>query len=253
MKLLKSTGCVSVMILFVCSQALLGVPTFQVYIDGGVADTRGSDEDTWFTRSSSFDLTVVGAFGKKTDSLSEVTLVLSVPQGESGTIDIIDSGGTELFPMKTTTSTPHGNNPNGDADVDLLSNVSSNDGYTTKSALPDNFNNHYPFQNDVSDFLLYSIGDFSNNGGIHNYNADDGTITAEGNGQEKLFNVSITGFSWVHFDAYGYEDKTSGSDSWQINPPSHDSTYYYIPAPSTILLGGIGVAFVGWLRRRRTF
>jgi len=247
MKLRGKKACAFVMIIFLCNQALLGVPTFQVYIDGGTADDVGLDHDTWFTYSSPFDLIVVGAFGPKTASLTEGTLVLSVPQGESGTIDI--SGGAML--LTATTSTPYGNNPNGNADVDLLSDVSGNDGYLTKGALPSNFNNHYPFQNTVSDFLLYSIDDFSNIGGIHNYNADDGTISAEGSGEEKVFNVSITGFSRVHFDVYGYESKTKGQSSWQINPGSHDSTYL-IPAPSTLVLGLIGVGLVNRLRRRRT-
>ena len=129
-------------------------------------------------------------------------------------VNIIDSASIAVPLMTTTTSTPHGNNPNGNANVDLLSVPAGNDGYTTKSALPSNFNNHYPFKGDVSDFLLYSIGSFSNAGGIHNYNADNGNITDEGSGQEKKYNVSITGFSRVHFDAYGYETKKNGTGSW---------------------------------------
>lgn len=238
-----------VMIMFLCNQVLLGVPTFQAYIDGGTADDIGLDHDTWFTNNSTFNLIVVGAFGPKTASLSEVTLVLSVPQEEIGTVNISGGGGATL--LTTTTSTPYGNNPNGNADVDLLSDVSGSDGYLTKGALPSSFNNHYPFQNTVSDFLLYSIDDFSNIGGIHNYNADDGTISAEGDGEEKMFNVEITDFSRVHFDVYGYESKTNGKSSWQINPASHDSTYL-IPAPGALMLSSIGIGFVGWLRRRRT-
>jgi len=247
MKLIGKEVWASVMIIFLCNQVLLGVPTFQTYIDGGTADDIGLDHDTWFTSNSTFDLIVVGAFGPKTDSLSEVTLVLSVPQGQSGTVNI--SGGATL--LTVITNTPYGNNPNGNANVNLLSDVSGNDGYLTKGALPSNFNNHYPFQNTVSDFLLYSIDDFSNIEGIHNYNADDGTISAEGSGEEKEFEVSITGFSSVHFDVYGFESKTKGQSSWQINPGSHDSTYL-IPAPGALMLSCIGLGMVDWLRRRRT-
>jgi hypothetical protein len=227
--------------------ACFAVPTFQVYIDGATANTIGSDEQTWFTFNDSFDLIVVGAYGSKTSSLSEVTLAISVPQGEQGTITF-NTGVATL--LKVTTATPYGNNPNGDANVDLLSDITGNDGYTDKSILPDNFDNHYPFKNDVSDFLLYDIGDFSNVGDVNNYNASSGTISLEGSGEEKKFSVSIIGFSRVHFDAYGYESKSKGQSSWQINPGSHDSTYL-VPAPGAILLGGIGVTLIGWLRRRK--
>jgi len=258
MKMLKISSGLLLVISLLFSQPVLAVPTLQTYIVGGTAGTLGPDEDTWFTGTSPFSLIVAGAYGPNTKSLTEVTLLLSVPQGQTGTITI--AGGDVGATLLTTRREIDGTglyNPETNADIDLLTNAAGIDGYTSKNFLPAGTkdNNHYPFKEGVSYFLIYGIGDFHNNGTIHNYNAENGSITPEGNGEEKTFTVSVGGFTWAHFDAYGYETNQLGNknfvSTWEINPGSHDSTYI-IPAPGAILLGGIGVALVGWLRRRRT-
>jgi len=251
------------------SQSLFAIATFQVYSPDGTAGTWGNDEDTWLVTSTTFDLVVVGSYqvapggqGQSyTDNLTEVTLLVSVPQGQTGTISISD-GATLLYTM---TAVPDGYfNPNADADIDLLTNeggnVSGFDGYMTKTFLPDDLtlnNEHYPFKANMSDFLLYGIGSLDDVGPIHNYNTQDGStdIVPNSLGEERTFTVSVSGFDWVHFDVYGYETFVDGAPpqfhtTWDINPGSADVTW--IPAPGAILLGGIGVALVGWLRRRRT-
>ncbi len=69
-------------------------------------------------------------------------------------------------------------NPTADTDKDVLTNVDGLDGYDDKDFLPDDtsFNNHYPFQDSVSDFLIYSLGDFDKLYEVSDYNADDGSI-----------------------------------------------------------------------------
>jgi len=251
-------GVLAGMLLSACAFA---VPTLQVYINGATAGTIGGDEDTWVTGSSSFDLVLVGAYGPKTTSIQYATLVASVPQGQTGAITI--NGATLL----TSTGTNGPGNPAANADIDVLTNVSGIDGYSTKSFPPDTFNNHNPFQNDVSDFVLYDVGSFSKSTDVHDYDADSGNISLSNTlGQEKTFAVTVSGFDSVHFDMYAYETDLVGNSSkkvkttfvdtwsWDINPGSHDAAFIpgtpVVPAPGAMLLTSIGVVVVGWLRKR---
>lgn len=248
MKPSNLAGWLILSIVLAISHAALAVPTFQTYIEGATAGTAGLDQDSWFINHSPFNLIVVGAYGSNTNSLTNVTLVLSVPKGQTGTISITGGDGVTLMTSKT--PAPGTYNPKANANIDLLTNVAGLDGYADKSFLPVSFSEHYPFEASVSNFLVYDIGTFDNLGPVHNYNAQTGTITEEGSGEEKLFDCSVSGFSWVHFDAYGYVQSCTTKSGWMINPASHDCTY--VPAPGAILLSSIGTLLVGWLRRRRT-
>lgn len=240
------------------AQSTLAVPVFQVYIDGATTDTMEPDENTWVITDSAFDLIVSGAYGPWTKSLTEITLLISVPQGETGTISITGSDGATLLTERTLASDGYFN-PNVDAVLDLLGNESGNadgyDGYSDKDFLPEGtqFNNHYPFKEDVSDFLVYDLGDFEkSSNAVSNYSTEEPVAYNIADGEEKIYSVLISGFSSAHFDVYGYVQtgKNGQCDStWSINPASHDAAYM-VPEPATIMLLGLGSTVLIRPRRR---
>jgi hypothetical protein len=65
------------------------------------------------------------------------------------------------------------------------------------------------------------------------------------------FNFNYVGIDKLVFSSFGGYD--AGSPQGEGTHFAMDNfTYTVIPAPGAIALGSIGVAFVGWLRRRRT-
>lgn len=215
--------------LFVLSQPLFAVPTFQVWSPDwdSISTVPNPDEDSWIVSTSNpFELWAIGSYVPPTiSSLQECQLLVSVPVDQVGSITITGINGTP------------------DPGPGVF--------HDTSNFFPVNtFNNHFPVGHDaVSDYFTFSIGDFNNSQvGMNDYNADDGIITLNPNtrGEVKEYLVEVSGYDWVHFDLYGH---VIGSDYWEISPGSHDLTY--IPAPGAAVLGAVGICIVGWLRRRR--
>ena len=259
--------CAGIIGSLIITRPALSIPTFQAYIDGATAGTYGSDEETWFASGDPFTLRIVGAYQKDSvKSIEGVTLLISVPEGETGTISISpDQGDLTDIPKLMTTQGASGvteTNPTKDATIDILTDVSGNDAYATietDTFLPSEFNmnNHYPLHDNVSNFILFDLGSFSKTEcNLNNYNADNsgGTITqTSACGEEKVYEMSYTGFSWMHFDVYGLviEQDSSGNEihkkkntwetdpdddpTWVNSPGSHDATHQ-VPEPSTFLL-----------------
>lgn len=244
-------------VMMICASSAYAIPTFQTYIDGATAQAACGDEETWFSNVNPFNLFVVGAFGAQTSVLSDITLVLAVPEGETGTVSISNLNPLDETPTLLTAMTAF--NPLGNANEDILSDVAGLDGYDKKEDFETfNMNQHAPTKDDLSDFVLYDLGDFGNtDSNLKNYNAEDGTITTStAVGEQREYLVSIGGFSYVHFTVYGYDQVCRGNSQWKQNPPSHDATWDPpverppVPEPATMLLFSFGMMGTGLLRRK---
>jgi hypothetical protein len=148
-------------------------------------------------------------------------------------------------------------NPTANANIDILTNVAGSDGYSTINTttfLPTglNLNNHYPLQDNVSDFLIFDLPIFGKvEENLNAYNADNGTITpTSSRGEQKEYLVSYSGFPQLHFDVYGIGEDSRGNGKkivatwdWENNPVSHDCTA--VPEPTTFLLLGVGILSLG--------
>lgn len=244
------------------SDQALSLPTFQTFIEGSIAQTVAPDEESWFFTGTEFSLFVVGAFGPNDVDIDSVTLLISVPQGEIGTISITSA--FDEYPILVTltgqiSSDPL--NPIVNADLDVLSdNPGVADGYSTTDFFVEGvqLNNHSPLQDSASDFLLFSLGSFdSDESDLFNYDAAGGGSISQAlgsTGEQKEFLVSYTGFSQVHLDVFGAVMSETGMQirtTWDQNPGSHDATAV-VPEPATGVLLALGLGMARFIRRRFT-
>jgi hypothetical protein len=213
------------------------IPTLQFYIEGSTYDY---DTESWFIETSDpLNLWVIGDVGHYGD-IYDVSLVAAVYTSE------LDGATISVTP--TTTSLITDPSTPGAPTLDVDPNITPNNGQRPLlgdgSALPSH-GIYVPtrdmFDDGVS-FFQWSIGDFDLVDSPIGDFIDEFPSEFPSTGQVNAYEVDISGFSNVHFDAFDHITVGNGKIKYLFAPFSHDA--FAVPESRTLLLLGTCLLFV---------
>lgn len=237
------------MLLALAPAASYAYPSLQLYVDGSTYDET---TQSWTINASKFDIWIIGDLKNK--NIYDVKLTTTF-YGLDGSIS---------FTPKTTTKLTDPSVPSPDPDGPITEGGISFPHYDTgmHPVLPP----HGIFT-ETTRWADFFLGDFTlKDSPIGDFMTSYPT-SFESMGQINVYEVSLSGWDRVHFDAYGftkdgglyYTDDSSYELLKDINgryivkaPFSHDATTTSVPEPGTLILLGAGLFGLGLYIRKRT-
>ncbi|MFQ5735869.1 MAG: choice-of-anchor N protein [Thermodesulfobacteriota bacterium] len=241
MKRLKTIFAGAVLLLMAPASSY-AIPTLQLYIEGSTYDAV---DESWSISSSAFTLWILGETDKN-GTIYDVNLSIAHLTDETGSVSFTPTTATAgLLPSPGDSSTPVAavHNGSGSGTVPL-----TGDG----TPLPS-----HGIYGPGTDWDTYLLGDFSlTDSPIGNYTRGDDLCPGDdctwpAMGQINAYDVAVTGYSWVQFDAFDHV--ISEVTTKYIKAPfSHDAETTSVPEPNALILLGSG--FLGlWALKKKLF
>lgn len=216
-------------LVFTFYQSAFAIPALQLYIEGSNYD---ASEESWITTASSFKLWVLGDV-KSYGTIFDIKLAFAYPTGEIGSVSYSPTT-TGLLTDPSVPINPYDQVNGADGTVPLLG-----DG----SPLPT-----HGIYGPGTSWTSYRTGDLTLTDSPIGDFITTFPSSFPSSGQINVYDVTVSGYSSVHFDAFDHIVVGQNHANYKFAPFSHDASV--IPEPASFMLLGLGLLGIIGLRRR---